>query len=695
MENFLILLTLMMAILPLIAALVAGLLGKKLGEMFVHRTAVTLVGISFLLSCYIFYFLVIKDYPAIDQPFYTWGTVGLLRFDVAFLIDRLSATMSVIVLFISFMVHIYTIGYMAGDPGYTRFFSYVSLFTFAMLILVLANNFLLMFFGWEGVGLVSYLLIGFWFKRETAVFGSLKAFLVNRISDVGFILATAAVILFFGSVNYHDVFPQAASVVNKTIPLFPNYEVPAITLICLLLFFGAMGKSAQVPLHVWLPESMEGPTPISALIHAATMVTAGIYMVARMSPLFEYSPIALSVILVIGGTTALFLGLVAVVQNDIKRVIAYSTISQLGYMAVALGASAYDAAIFHLITHAFFKALLFLAAGSVILALHHEQDMRKMGGLAQYLPITYLTFVAGALALSAIPPFSGFYSKDIIIDAVKFSTLKGAGYAYFCVLLGAFITPLYIFRALFMTFHTEERMSPDMIGHIKESPWVVTFPLIALTVPTIIAGQILIGPMLFHHSSILGNTIFVLPEHNVMHELAMEYHGAKLMALEAGKTFSFWLAIFGIVTAWFYIALFPQLAALFKERFNLLYNILLRKYGFDDFNQIVFVHGTQDAGRVFYDVSDVKLIDGVFVNGSGGFVRWFAENAKRMQTGYIYQYALAMVLGTLIFLAWYIPKEMSRTPEMPAVVSSQRITEESAHLVEIRRTQNVGEMGYV
>ena len=483
MENFLILIALIIALLPLAGSIIAGLFGKQLGRTATHRVVVTLIGLAFFLSCYLFKVMVLNGQPAVEGNFYTWATAGMLRFDIAFLLDRLSATMIMIVLFISFMVHIYTIGYMADDPGYQRFFSYVSLFTFAMLVLVLANNFLLLFFGWEGVGLVSYLLIGFWFKREAATFGSLKAFLVNRIGDIGFILATAAVLMYFGTVSYHEVFNQAASAVGKTIEIFPHHEVSVITLICILLFIGAMGKSAQVPLHVWLPESMEGPTPISALIHAATMVTAGIYMVARMSPLFEFSETALSLILVIGGTTAFFMGLLAIVQNDIKRVIAYSTLSQLGYMAVALGASAYDAAIFHLITHAFFKALLFLAAGSVIMALHHEQDMRKMGGLAAYLPVTYLTFVIGSLALCAIPPFSGFYSKDIIIEAVKLSAVPGASYAYLCVLAGAFVTPVYMFRALFMTFHTNDRTDPALHGNIYESPWVVLFPLVVLAMP--------------------------------------------------------------------------------------------------------------------------------------------------------------------------------------------------------------------
>jgi NADH-quinone oxidoreductase subunit L len=543
---------------------------------------------------------------------------------------------------------------MANDPGYMRFFAYVSLFTFMMLILVLADNFLLLFFGWEGVGLVSYLLIGFWFEREAAIFGSLKAFIVNRIGDIGFILATAAVLMYFNSLNYAEVFQQAPLLMNQTVNLLPDYSMSVITLICVLLFIGAMGKSAQVPLHVWLPESMEGPTPISALIHAATMVTAGIYMVARMSPLFELSQTTLSLILVIGGTTAFFMGILAVVQNDIKRVIAYSTLSQLGYMTVALGASAYDVAIFHLITHAFFKALLFLAAGSVIIALHHEQDMRKMGGLAAYMPVTYVTFLIGSLALCAVPPFSGFYSKDMIINAVQLSTVPGAGYAYGCVLASVFVTALYTFRALFMTFHTNERINPALKKHLSESPSVILVPLVALAIPSIFVGEVMIGPMLFAHSTLLGGSVFVLPEHNVMSELSSHYEGAKVMALEAGRTLTFWLGIAGIVTAWLFTAKFPAWSQAFIQRFPRLYAILLRKYGFDDFNQIVLVHGTQDVGHVCYDVSDVKIIDGVCVNGSGRFIRWFANTARLMQTGYIYQYALAMVLGVIGFLVWYV-----------------------------------------
>jgi len=653
-QNPLLWVALTIALLPLFGALVAGLVGKKIGKLWTHRIAITSMGVAFFLACYLFKVFIIDDHPLVEDSFYTWATAGLLRFDIAFLLDRLSVVMLVVVSFVSLMVHIYSIGYMWDDPGYQRFFSYVSLFTFSMLILVLANNFLLLFFGWEGVGLVSYLLIGFWFSRDAATFGSLKAFLVNRVGDMGFLLAIAATLMYFSSINYHDVFRQVPSLMNETLPLFPNYRVSVITTICILLFIGAMGKSAQVPLHVWLPESMEGPTPISALIHAATMVTAGIYMVARMSPLFEFSQTSLTLILIIGGTTALFMGFLAITQYDIKRVIAYSTLSQLGYMAVALGASAYDAAIFHLITHAFFKALLFLAAGSVIMALHHEQDMRKMGGLASYLPITYLTFVIGTLALCAIPPFSGFYSKDIIIEAVKLSQIPGAGYAYFCVLVGAFITPVYMFRALFMTFHTNDRVDLHIRDKIKEPSWVVWLPLILLAIPSIFVGQMLINKMLFDNPKLLGDAILVLPQHDVINQIATDYTGAKLMALQAGTTLAFWLAIAGIITAWFFTAYRPVWSQILKQRFAWIYAILVRKYGFDDFNQIVLVHGTQEVGDLCYEVSDVKLIDGVVVNGSGRCIRWLAQNARLLQTGYIYHYALAMVLGVLGFLIWYV-----------------------------------------
>lgn len=654
MENTFLSIALAIILFPLAGSLVAGLTGKLIGRRLTHWTTIILVGLSFILSCYLFAEIVLLKHPAINGLIYHWVTSGTFQFDVALLLDSLSITMIFIVTFVSLMVHIYTIGYMADDPGYQRFFSYMSLFTFAMLVLVLANNFLLMFFGWEGVGLVSYLLIGFWFKRESAVFGSLKAFMLNRIGDVGFVLAIAAVLMYFNTLDYQTVFANVNTVLDKTIMIFPGMPTPIITVICVLLFIGAMGKSAQVPLHVWLPESMEGPTPISALIHAATMVTAGIYMVARMSPLFEFSPEALSLVTVIGATTCLFMGFLAVTHHDIKRVIAYSTLSQLGYMTVALGVSAYDASIFHLITHAFFKALLFLAAGSVIIALHHEQDMRKMGGLKSYLPVTYLTFGIGALALAAIPPFSGFYSKDAIIEAVHLATIPGAHYAYFCVLAGAFITPLYIFRAFFLTFHGQSRMDPKLMNHVHESPWVVLIPLLLLAIPSIIAGGILIGPMLYDTPRLLGNSIVVLPQHDVLLMLSTEFHGAEQMALHAPRTLTFWLALLGIVCAWFFNVGYPAWSQQLKTRFSWIYSVLVRKFGFDDFNQLVIVHGTRRIGSFFYNITDLKIIDGIFVNGSGQLIRWFANFVRRMQTGYLYHYAIAMILGLGGFLGWFL-----------------------------------------
>ena len=641
-------------LLPLAGSLIAGLFGHVIGRRATHWVTISLMGASFLLSSYLFTSIVLLGQPEQEGVLYQWVSSGSFHFDVALLLDRLSAVMIFIVTFVSLMVHIYTVGYMADDPGYQRFFSYVSLFTFAMLTLVLANNFLLMFFGWEGVGLVSYLLIGFWFKRESAVFGSLKAFIVNRVGDIGFVLAMAAMLMYFGDLNYHVVFSHVTSIADKTMKVWPGTYCSVISVICILLFIGAMAKSAQVPLHVWLPESMEGPTPISALIHAATMVTAGIYMVARCSPIFEYSQASLTFVLVIGATTCLFMGILAVFHHDIKRVIAYSTLSQLGYMTVALGVSAYNAAIFHLVTHAFFKALLFLAAGSVIIALHHEQDMRKMGGLARYMPVTYLTFFIGALALAAIPPFAGFYSKDVIIEAAHLSTLPGAGYAYFCVMAGAFITPLYIFRALFLTFHGSSRMEKEVEAHVTESPWVILIPLIGLAVPSVIAGGILIGPLLFANPTLLGNSIFVLPEHNVLQVLSTEFQGAERMALMAAHTLSFWLAIAGVVTAWLFTLQLPQLAEALKKRFRVAYYVVQKKYGFDDFNQLVIVNGTQKLGNFFYKFIDLLLIDGVFVNGSGQFIRWLAGVSRRMQTGYIYHYVWVMVLGIVVFLGWFL-----------------------------------------
>jgi NADH-quinone oxidoreductase subunit L len=654
MANQLLNIALAIILLPLGGALIAGLLGKKIGRSATAITTVVLVGVAFALACYLGYAILLVGQTPVDAVVYNWIQTGAFRIDVALLIDRLSVVMTLIVTFVSFMVHIYTIGYMKDDPGYQRFFSYFSLFTFAMLVLVLADNFLLMFFGWEGVGLVSYLLIGFWFQKEAATFGSLKAFLVNRIGDVGFILAIGGLLLLFGSLDYHTVFSNAQNMLSKNISVFHGMETSALTVVCILLFIGAMGKSAQVPLHVWLPESMEGPTPISALIHAATMVTAGIYMVARVSPLFELSNTALTFIVVIGATTSLFMGILAVFHFDIKRVIAYSTLSQLGYMTVGLGVSAYDAAIFHLVTHAFFKALLFLAAGSVIIALHHEQDMRKMGGLARYLPITYLTFLIGALSLSGIPPFAGFYSKDILIEATHISTMAGAHYAYWCLLAGAFITPLYIFRALFMTFHGSDYVEHSKHERPHESPWVVLIPLIALAVPSVVSGGMLIGPMLFKQPHLLGDSIFVLPQHDVLKQLAGEFHGAQNMAIHAGNTWPLWLAFAGIVAAWAFNLRFTEVAEKLKKSCSGIYAIFVDKYGFDDFNQLVFVHGARKLGSFFYNISDLILIDGIFVNGSGRLIRWLSRAGRHLQSGYIYHYSLAMIAGLLFFLTWLV-----------------------------------------
>jgi NADH-quinone oxidoreductase subunit L len=553
--------------------------------------------------------------------------------------------MMAVVTFVSLMVHIYTIGYMRDDPGYTRFFCYIALFTFAMLMLVMANNFLQLFFGWEAVGLVSYLLIGFWFKRESAVAANLKAFLVNRVGDLGFILGIAAVMYLFGTLDYSAVFSAASEKQNAVVTGVLGYEWSWITLICLLLFVGAMGKSAQVPLHVWLPDSMEGPTPISALIHAATMVTAGIFLVARMSPLFELSTTASSVILVIGGLTALSMALVGLVQNDIKRVVAYSTLSQLGYMTVALGASAYSVAIFHLATHAFFKALLFLAAGSVIIALHHEQDMRRMGGLRRYMPITYITSVIGSLALAGIPPFSGFFSKDAIIEAVHHSNIPGAGLAYAAVLMGVVVTAFYSFRLIFMVFHGEPRMDKQARSHLKESPWVVTVPLVLLAIPSLLSGGFLVESVLGGH--FLGDAVAQGPsagEGDHLTAVGLMTHGFLAAPL--------WLALGGVFLAWIFYVRVPSLPGNVSQRLSLIYRILHRKYGFDQFYQWLFASGGVRLGEWLWKRADIALIDGFAVNGTANMVGWFSRVLKRLQTGYVYHYAFVMIIGVVVFLSW-------------------------------------------
>jgi len=561
-----------------------------------------------------------------------------------------------VVTFVSLMVHIYTIGYMHDDPGYQRFFSYISLFTFSMLMLVMSNNFLQLFFGWEAVGVVSYLLIGFWFKRESAIFANMKAFLVNRVGDFGFILGIAGVVMFTNSLDYATVFASADSIADQSVEVFPGVPWNAMTLICILLFIGAMGKSAQAPLHVWLPDSMEGPTPISALIHAATMVTAGIFMVARMSPLFELSETALAVVLTIGAITAFFMGLLGIVQNDIKRVIAYSTLSQLGYMTVALGVSAYSAAIFHLMTHAFFKALLFLGAGSVIIAMHHEQDIRKMGGLRKYMPITYWTALIGTLALIGFPGTSGFFSKDALIEAVKESHWHGQGavywIAYLSVLLGVFVTALYSFRMFFLVFHGEERMDKETKSHLHETPWVVTAPLILLAIPSAIIGWFTIEPVLF--GDFFGGAIRVASEHDVLAHIGETFHGSAAFLTHAMQGPAVYLAFAGAFTAWFLFLKRPDIPEKLAEKMPGIYNLLDRKYYFDDLYIKGFAAGGRRLGQFLWKKGDELVIDGMIVNGTARSIGRFAGVLRRIQTGYLYHYAFAMFVGLTLILAWLL-----------------------------------------
>jgi NADH-quinone oxidoreductase subunit L len=640
------------ALAPLVAAVIAGLFGKAIGKAGAHGVTILAVGISCVLSFYVLYQILFNGLAPYNGTVYTWLASDGVRMDVGFLIDRLSAMMMAVVTFVSLMVHIYTIGYMDEDPGYQRFFSYISLFTFSMLMLVMSNNFVQLFFGWEAVGVVSYLLIGFWYTRPSAIFANLKAFLVNRVGDFGFVLGIAAVLRYTGSLDYATVFAHAGQIAAAQIHVSSTVAWPAITFTCICLFIGAMGKSAQVPLHVWLPDSMEGPTPISALIHAATMVTAGIFMVARMSPLFELSETALSVVLVIGATTAFFMGLLGIVNNDIKRVVAYSTLSQLGYMTVALGVSAYGAGIFHLMTHAFFKALLFLAAGSVIIAMHHEQDMRKMGGLKKYMPITYWTCLVGALALIGFPGTAGFFSKDALIDAVHESHRAGSGYAYFCVLTGVFITALYTFRMFFMTFHGEPRMDHHTKEHLHESPWVVTVPLIMLAIPSALIGWFTVKPMLF--GGYFDGAIHVLPANDVLGRVGEEFHGPGAFVWSAFGALPVWLAALGVFTAWLFFLKSPALAEAAQRRFKWLYAILVNKYGFDWFNEHVIMAAARLLGGGLWRFGDQLVIDDGLVNGSARTVGWLGSVMRYAQSGYLYHYAFAMILGLASFLLWIL-----------------------------------------
>ncbi|MGA3842098.1 NADH-quinone oxidoreductase subunit L [Ralstonia nicotianae] len=665
---------------PLAGAAIAGLFGtkffgEKIGRAASHSVTILGVAIAFILSALVLFD--VMGGAGYNGTVYEWMAVGSLKMEVGFLIDSLTAMMMCVVTFVSLMVHIYTIGYMQEAPGYNRFFAYISLFTFSMLMLVMSNNFLQLFFGWEAVGLVSYLLIGFWFKRPTAIYANMKAFLVNRVGDFGFVLGIGLLLAYAGSLSYADVF---AAREKLAVIGFPGTDWQMLTVACICLFIGAMGKSAQFPLHVWLPDSMEGPTPISALIHAATMVTAGIFMVARMSPLFELSDTALSVVLVIGAITALFMGFLGIIQTDIKRVVAYSTLSQLGYMTVALGASAYQVAVFHLMTHAFFKALLFLGAGSVIIGMHHDQDMRNMGGLRKYMPITWLTSLVGSLALIGTPFFSGFYSKDSIIEAVRESHLPGAGFAYWAVLAGVFVTAFYSFRMYFLVFHGEERFGKEDSHHEgnhvdeeetadhhhglapgqkpHESPWVVTVPLVLLAIPSVVVGAMAIQPMLFgeffKHGVVFTDVIFNAEHHEAMKVLAEDFHGWVGMALHGFTSAPFILLVSGVVLSWFFYLKRPDIPAAIAKRFSGLHTLLDNKYYMDKINEIVFANGAVKFGRGLWKGGDQGVIDGVVVNGSARLVGWFASVVRLLQSGYIYDYAFAMIVGTVLLLTYFV-----------------------------------------
>jgi len=637
---------------PLVGAIVAGLWRNQVGRAGAHWIAILGVATSTVLSLFVLKAHVFDGLGVYNESVYIWMVSDGIKFEIGFLVDNLTAMMISVVTFVSLMVHIYTVGYMHDDDGYQRFFSYIALFTFAMLMLVMSNNFLQLFFGWEAVGLVSYLLIGFYFKKETAIFANMKAFLVNRVGDFGFLLGIAAVAMYFDSLDYYEVFAKAESLAGTQITIWGDTQWSLMTVICILLFIGAMGKSAQVPLHVWLPDSMEGPTPISALIHAATMVTAGVFMVARMSPLFELSETALTFVLVIGATTAFFTGLIGIIQNDIKRVVAYSTLSQLGYMVVALGVSAYAAGLFHLMTHAFFKALLFLAAGSVIIGMHHDQDIRNMGGLRKYMPITYWTSLLGTLALIGFPGFSGFFSKDVIIEAVHHSSLPGSDYAYLMVVAGVFVTALYSFRMFFLVFHGEGPRDSHAKDHLKESPWVVWLPLVLLAIPSVVIGYMSVDNVIF--GDFFKGVIYVAPEHDVLAALAESYHGVNGFILHGVMGLPFILAMSGLFVAWFIYMKKPVIADVIKKRFSVVYNILDNKYGFDSFNQFFFAGGSRGIGDVLFKAGDQTLIDGLVVNGSAKVVGWFAGVIRHIQTGYLYHYAFAMILGMLALLGWFV-----------------------------------------
>ena len=657
---------------PLVGAVLAGVFGTQFGGNWIGRKVSHSLTIGGVLLAFVLSALtlqsVVQDGARLNETLYTWMVVGGLKMEIGFMVDGLTAMMMCVVTFVSLMVHLYTIGYMDEDEGYNRFFSYISLFTFAMLMLVMSNNLLQLFFGWEAVGLVSYLLIGFWFNKPSAIFANMKAFLVNRVGDFGFILGIGLLAAYTGTLNYTEVFGKAAGLTALTLP---GTDWMLVTVICICLFIGAMGKSAQFPLHVWLPDSMEGPTPISALIHAATMVTAGIFMVARMSPLFELSDAALNFILVIGAITALFMGFLGIIQNDIKRVVAYSTLSQLGYMTVALGASAYSVAVFHLMTHAFFKALLFLGAGSVIMGMHHNQDIRWMGAVRKYMPITWITSLLGSLALIGTPLFSGFYSKDSIIEAVAESHLPAAGFAHFAVLAGVFVTAFYSFRMYFLVFHGKERYDQnpdahhdahdahDAHGHHEpshaphESPWVVWVPLVLLAIPSVAIGFMTIEPLLF--GEFFKDAIFVnADKHPVMQELGHAFHGPVAMAVHALTSAPFWLALGGVVTAWYMYLVNPAVPAALARILRPLVLVLENKYFLDWINENILARGARLLGTGLWKGGDRMLIDGLLVNGSWKLIGWISGRVRQLQSGYLYHYALAMILGIFVLMTYFV-----------------------------------------
>ena len=654
---------------PLVGAALAGIFGTQFGGNWIGRKVTHTLTIAGVLLAFVVSVMtlqsVVQDGARLNETLYTWMVVGGLKMEIGFMVDGLTAMMMVVVTFVSLMVHIYTIGYMKEDEGYNRFFAYISLFTFSMLMLVMSNNMLQLFFGWEAVGLVSYLLIGFWFNKPSAIFANMKAFLVNRVGDFGFILGIGLIAAYAGTLNYTEAFAKSAELSALTLP---GTDWMLVTVICICLFIGAMGKSAQFPLHVWLPDSMEGPTPISALIHAATMVTAGIFMVARMSPLFELSDTALNFILVIGAITALFMGFLGIIQNDIKRVVAYSTLSQLGYMTVALGASAYSVAVFHLMTHAFFKALLFLGAGSVIMGMHHNQDIRWMGAVRKYMPITWITSLLGSLALIGTPFFSGFYSKDSIIEAVAESHLPAAGFAHFAVLAGVFVTAFYSFRMYFLVFHGKERYDQnpdrhhdahhDSHGHESdhsphESPWVVWVPLVLLAIPSVVIGFMTIEPMLY--GEFFKDAIAVNAEkHPVMQELAHAFHGPVAMAIHALTTAPFWLALAGVVSAWYMYLVNPAVPAAFARALRPLVVLLENKYFLDWFNENILARGARLLGTGLWKGGDRALIDGLLVNGSWRVVGWISSKVRHLQSGYLYHYALVMILGIFVLMTYFV-----------------------------------------